>query len=327
MSDKILTEISKRQKIAFVISVIILSLLATGFVWAQKQVYIIADGKKITVDTISRNPQKILAKAGIILGPHDEFIISSKNPADGDTIEVLRAVPVTLTYQGKPVEILTAKRTLREAVETSLAPEKPVKIEPGDFFHPTTSFAIKVIELSDKVVEKEVVEPYTVINEPNPKLEKGIENVVQTGEDGLKKITLRIHYEDGAEVSSEVISEEMLLAPKNQIVNVGTRNTVETSRGAVQFRKIMHMEATAYLPTDGGGHGITATGVRARWGIVAVDPRVIPLGTKVYIAGYGEALAADTGGAIKGNKIDLCMESYSQAIQFGRRTVKVYILE
>ena len=86
------------------------------------------------------------------------------------------------------------------------------------------------------------------------------------------------------------------------------------------------MEATAYLPTDGGGDGITATGVQAHHGIVAVDPNVIPLGTRLYIPGYGEAVAADTGGDIIGNRIDVVLEDYSSAIQFGRRTVEVYVL-
>ncbi len=104
-------------------------------------------------------------------------------------------------------------------------------------------------------------------------------------------------------------------------------NMIETSRGMVRYTDVIDMEATAYLPTDGSPTGTTAIGIPATYGIVAVDPRVIPLGTRVYIPGYGEALAADTGGAIKGYKIDLCMESYSQAMRFGRRGVTVYILE
>ena len=87
------------------------------------------------------------------------------------------------------------------------------------------------------------------------------------------------------------------------------------------------MVATAYLPTDGEGRGITYTGTRARYGEIAVDPRVIPLGTKVFIPGYGIAVAEDTGGDILGNRIDLCMESYDSCMAFGRRTVQVYILE
>ncbi len=89
---------------------------------------------------------------------------------------------------------------------------------------------------------------------------------------------------------------------------------------------VMTMEATAYLPTDGDGYGITATGIPATYGVAAVDPYVIPLGSRLYIPGYGEAIAADTGGAIYGYRIDLCMESYAECMNFGRRNVTVYVL-
>ena len=102
---------------------------------------------------------------------------------------------------------------------------------------------------------------------------------------------------------------------------------VETSRGALRYSRVMVMEASAYLPTDGSDSGITATGIFATHGIVAVDPDVIPLGTRVYVPGYGVALAADTGGMIEGDMIDLCMESYDACMEFGRRDVNVYILE
>ena len=95
----------------------------------------------------------------------------------------------------------------------------------------------------------------------------------------------------------------------------------------MNYTAIMSMEATAYLPSDGGGSGITAMGIPATYGVVAVDPSVIPLGTRVYIPGYGEAIAADTGGAIYGYRIDLCMESYAEAMDFGRRVVTVYVLD
>ena len=102
---------------------------------------------------------------------------------------------------------------------------------------------------------------------------------------------------------------------------------VETPQGYVPYTQVLGMEATAYLPTDGSAEGITAMGIPATYGIVAVDPDVIPLGSRVYIPGYGEALAADTGGAIYGYRIDLCMEDYWQAMDFGRRTVTVFVLK
>jgi len=87
--------------------------------------------------------------------------------------------------------------------------------------------------------------------------------------------------------------------------------------------------ATAYYAGGGGlsGDGSTATGLRARKGIVAVDPRLIPLGTKLYIEGYGQALAADTGGWIKGDRIDLCFDSLEECYRYGRRKIYVYLVE
>jgi len=92
------------------------------------------------------------------------------------------------------------------------------------------------------------------------------------------------------------------------------------------------MVATAYYAFGSGGNdingnGITATGLRARKGIVAVDPRIIPLGTKLFIPGYGEALAADTGGWIKNYRVDLCFETLEDCFNFGRRKIRVYLVE
>lgn len=85
------------------------------------------------------------------------------------------------------------------------------------------------------------------------------------------------------------------------------------------------MHASAYHPSDGDGYGITATGTKAGHGTVAVDPSVIPLGSKVFIPNYGEAVAADTGGAIVGNRIDLCMDTFQECYSFGRRDVEVFV--
>lgn len=105
------------------------------------------------------------------------------------------------------------------------------------------------------------------------------------------------------------------------------QDVVETANGALPYSQMMSMEATAYLPTDGSAEGLTAMGIPATYGIVAVDPDIIPLGSRVYIPGYGEALAADTGGAIYGYKIDLCMEDYYEAMDFGRRVITVFVLK
>ncbi|MBR1807399.1 MAG: 3D domain-containing protein [Selenomonadaceae bacterium] len=133
--------------------------------------------------------------------------------------------------------------------------------------------------------------------------------------------------------STETPSTETQAADVSNVEIVETvpvqtpENVIETERGLVPYTQMYGMEATAYLPTDGSPEGLTAMGIPATYGVVAVDPDVIPLGSRVYIPGYGEAIAADTGGAIYGYRIDLCMESYGEAMDFGRRNVTVFVLE
>ena len=98
----------------------------------------------------------------------------------------------------------------------------------------------------------------------------------------------------------------------------------------IESLEIYSMEATAYtddIASQGKWLGQTATGVKPEKGVVAVDPKVIPLGTKLYITGYGKAIAGDTGGAIKGNKIDLFLPNRGDCMRFGRQKVKVRVVE
>jgi 3D (Asp-Asp-Asp) domain-containing protein len=88
----------------------------------------------------------------------------------------------------------------------------------------------------------------------------------------------------------------------------------------------LHLIATAYTAGCEGCSGITKTGTHAVHGVVAVDPRIIPLGTKLYVPGYGRALAGDTGGDIQGHRIDLCFDSTREAQRFGRRAIVVYVV-
>ena len=91
--------------------------------------------------------------------------------------------------------------------------------------------------------------------------------------------------------------------------------------------RAVHVEATAYSPMDPGLSLHTATGKFLRRGIIAVDPDFIPLGTRVYIPGYGEATADDIGGAISGNRIDIAFDTHEEALSFGRQSIDIYILD
>ena len=128
----------------------------------------------------------------------------------------------------------------------------------------------------------------------------------------------------------------VLRAPRARIVAEGigeyaalsAARRAAASRGTLRLASAaLSMVATAYTASCAGCSGTTASGRPAGHGIVAVDPRVIPLGTRMYIPGYGHAVAGDTGGAIRGNRIDLGFNSNRQAFQFGRRPVTVYLIK
>ena len=147
---------------------------------------------------------------------------------------------------------------------------------------------------------------------------------IAVGENGRLKIS---EDDEAALAYAEVVEQSLGKDLSNPDEVLEPVEVVETPQGYLDYSESLNMEATAYLPTDGGGAGITAMGIPATYGIVAVDPDVIPLGSRVYIPGYGEALAADTGGAIQGYRIDLCMEDYYQAMDFGRRNITVFVLK
>lgn len=160
---------------------------------------------------------------------------------------------------------------------------------------------------------------------------KGERQVVTEGIKGLAQRTYLVKYVNGKAADEAVYSETVLKEPVNEVVNVGVGGTVTAKDGTVynySYRK--QMEATAYTYLPPYTSMTTATGQTLRKGIVAVDPKVIPLHTKMFITGsveYGLGVAEDTGGAIKGNIVDLAYMSYDECINFGRRQMQVYILE
>lgn len=315
------------RKLAIVAVLSVVLLMMTGFVWKKNTVYIVADGQEYTVQTHDQNPRSIIRDAGVRLGARDVITSSTKGMENGTVLTVTRIVPVQLTYQGKTKLIHTDKTTVEGAAASVGLAAPQVKTFPSADTQITPGMEIKVVDYRETIVERKTDVPYNVVRQPDATMEKGMEEVVQHGSNGQATLTVRQMYYDGQPAGEEIVNTDLHVAPTDKIVRTGMRDTVSTSRGDMRFSRSYYMEATAYLPTDGSGTCITATGVRAQHGVVAVDPDVIPLGSRVYIPGYGVALAADTGGAIVGNRIDLCMESYGDAMSFGRRSVKVYILE
>ena len=154
-------------------------------------------------------------------------------------------------------------------------------------------------------------------------LPPGASRVKQNGIPGLQRQVIKTS-ETGSTVNQEIIYRLDLQVPQTKVVERNSKPIIgekfDLSKLAVA--KTYQMEATAYTYTG----DLTATGVPPRVGLIAVDPRVIPLGSRVYIEGYGYAIAADTGGDIKGNKVDVFLESERECVNWGRKPVKLYLL-
>lgn len=224
------------------------------------------------------------------------------------------------------------------------------------FNNETNTLTFEIVRVDIKTITEDEVIDRGLITTYNSEMEKGTSKVVREGNDGVKTSTYTVRYENGVETSRVLTAEIINKKPVDKIVEQGTKvvtifnktgsavtgSTIVTSGGKeLTFKNVITASATAYdlsyescgkNPGD-RGYGITASGMQARYGVVAVDPRVIPLGTRLYIEAadgswvYGEAIAGDTGGAIKGNKVDLFFNSRSECMAFGRRTAKIYILD
>ena len=215
---------------------------------------------------------------------------------------------------------------------------------------------IELTRIRREVLEYEEIIPHKVQIYEDTSLEAGEEVVLVEGKDGVVQVCAQILYENGVEVQREILSEETVTEPSNALILRGVDRSVKTqhysgdedyiqsttsqnssdSRNRVPgtnltYTEILDFQATAYYcPTS---WNITYTGTEVQVGTVAVDPNFIPLGTKMYIVSadgqyvYGYAIAEDTGGAIKGQIVDLYFNTYNECIEFGRRDVKIYILE
>lgn len=237
----------------------------------------------------------------------------------------------------------TSCKTVKE-----LLSDLKIKVDDDDIVIPNLDTELKsegkisIIKVDVKVIEKEVEAPFKTIKKKNKELTHKQSKILIQGVNGKNKVKCKEYYAGDKLIKEEVIHVETLVKPIDQVFEEGTKDVFTNDRGDFTARKAIKMVATAYEagPRSTGkrpgdkGYGITASGARAKRGTVAVDPRVIPLGTKLYIKSltpgvpdYGFAIAQDTGGAIKGNKIDLFMDTVWECLQFGRRPVMVYILQ
>ncbi|MCL5290896.1 MAG: 3D domain-containing protein [Bacillota bacterium] len=233
-------------------------------------------------------------------------------------------IPVTVTADGKTQVVRTKAKNVQELLN-----ERGITVKPADEVQPALTallkkdMAVKVTRVEVKTVTKQISLPFITERIPHPEMPRGFNRQVKKGKPGLQKETWQIRYEDGKEVSRVCVAREVLREPVNSLVQYGTLSAISRGGQPLRFSRALDMLATGYTYTGFN----TASGTAPAPGVAAVDPGVIPLGTRLYIDNYGKATALDTGGDIKGNRIDLFYETRNEAIQWGVRKTKVYVLE
>lgn len=213
---------------------------------------------------------------------------------------------------------------------------------------------LTIVRVDKKVKEVEKTIPFEEEERQDDTLEKGKTKVISEGKEGTLLETHEIILENGKEADRSIVEEEVLEESESRIVAVGTKepevvtlaestpkqeskqksssNTKQKEKSSEPSGgKTFTMSASAYTANCSGCSGITATGINLNANpnmkVIAVDPSVIPLGTRVWVEGYGEAIAGDTGGAIKGNRIDIHVPTKAEALNYGHQTVTVKILD
>lgn len=241
---------------------------------------------------------------------HDIITPSLETPLTaGLHVFIERATPVSLSVGGaEAAEVLTHAETVADLLEEqgveltgrdSVSPKKSTLIEEG--------LLVTVTFVGERTDVEETPIPFDTIYVDDAGIVAGAYVERQAGYDGFIRREYAAVYENGVLVSRELVSE-VAVAPTDRIIAQGTgvvAAAVSAPSGDVQCAGTMTVWATWYTAASAGGYGYTATGTSVEKGTVAVDPSVIPLGTRLYVPGYGYAVAEDTGGAIVGNIIDL----------------------
>ncbi|RHW31794.1 DUF348 domain-containing protein [Neobacillus notoginsengisoli] len=305
-------------------------------VWEKaRQVEIVKDGEKKTIWTTADTVAELLHEQKITLIEHDHISARPKTPiSDNMRLEIKKALNVSYIDGTKNEQ----KAWSTSATVADFLTQQGIVLNTLDRVEPSLNEniqedgVIKIIRV-EKVTDV-VEEPinFAVVTKKDAKLDKGKQKVVTEGKEGLLSRKFEVIRENGTEVSRKLISEKTVSAKQDKVVAVGTKVLVaQVSRGAAPAGgKEFYVSSTAYTAGCNGCSGTTATGINLRANpnvkVIAVDPRVIPLGSKVYVEGYGYAIAADKGSAIKGYKIDVFFPNLSDAYRWGTKRVKIKVL-
>ena len=333
-------------------AVLLTALLALALVrqTAFAKTYVITDGDRVvTYTTFATDPAEVLDQAGLTLEQYDTY--TTQTGEGVEEITICRSQRVTVDYHGEEMTVTTFGETAGELLSR-------LNLEVGEYdvlsHAPEAQTSDGMVLRVDSVIKTRetytAAIPHTITYCNDATIPAGIQEVLTLGADGELLCTADVLYVNGEEVERAVLSETVTRAPVAEVIAVGTGAEAEASdpdempviadgyitlpTGEVlTYSDTATIRATAYTHTDAGCDMTTYTGTTVHKGTVAVDPRYIPYGTRMFIVSndgayvYGIAVAEDCGGDIKGDRMDLYFPTFNECIQFGRRVCTIYFLD
>ncbi len=314
-------------------------------VYRAFNVTLTADGTTQTKVFTMGDVEDALFRFGVYADANDEVNPPLLTQLEPDMhITVTRWHTVTLKADGETVNVDVPEGTVGAALKylkVSLAKHDEINVDLSEKVRTEMEIIIDRIYYEDITTHEEI--PYKVEATDTLSLYEGETEVTQKGSEGEREIVTRYKYVNGDVVETKILSDKVTKKAVTEQVLVGVRKrgnfTVKASNGVlrdtdgnlVKYSKVITGSCTAYTAEPGA---ITSTGQVARYGLVAVNPEIIPYGTRLYICNdygfvYGYAVAADTGGALMANTalVDLYYDNVDVCWQFGRRDLNVYILD
>ncbi|TFB21048.1 DUF348 domain-containing protein [Filobacillus milosensis] len=307
--------------------------------------YTKANQVNVTIDqetkefyTTKETVQQFLKEKSIKLGKYDEISVDMEAPIEeGLEVQIDKAFEVTVKDGGETKTAKVTNQTVGEflaSLDIDLNEQDRINAKLDDPVKEKRS--IEIVRVTTETETEEVAVPFQTERKEDSDMLRGKSKVVKSGQEGKKVLTYEITKENGEVVSKDLVEEKVVQESVNRVVAEGTKVPVQqASADSGEWMTFSSTKYTAFCPS--GCTGVTATGINVANSIyynglrvIAVDPNVIPLWSKVEVKignNTFTAIALDTGGAIKGKKIDILTDSTSDAYRWGRRSVQVRVVD
>ena len=310
--------------------VAVCGLVIVGFS-TPKQVTVLIDDSITTTSTVykttARRVDTFLENHEIDYKDGQDLIdVEMDDPiTEGMTISITKEFHIEVTADGETTSLTTVPATTKDILQ-----ELNITLDADDIVEP--SLDTQLVE-GDQIVVKRVTKEtvteekeidFDVVYQADSSITIGDVQVTQKGRKGLEEKTYEVTYIDGEESDKTLVKSEMIKEKRNKVISYGTKISFGKPAGLQYERKISGVRAVSYYFS---GNPVGSYGLPCEFGTVAVDPDLIPLGSLLYIEGYGYAIANDVGSAIKGKVVDLYMEKYEQCLMWGARQTTVYVID